>query len=88
MNFPALTLTELEFNCSRGARSRATWCDLHEELQACQRRLGTPEERADDFSRARELAHEINNRLTIAYLETHLRAEAQAAGQHSWPLVA
>jgi hypothetical protein len=44
--------------------------DLRRELQHCERRLGTADERADDFDHARALAHEINNRVTIEYLRS------------------
>jgi hypothetical protein len=44
--------------------------DLRRELHLCERRLGTAEECADDFDRARALAHEINNRVTIEYLRS------------------
>lgn len=43
-------------------------CNLHEELRRCQQRLGTAAEQADDFDRARSLAHQINNQLQMAYL--------------------
>lgn len=45
---------------------------LREQLRACQRRLGTADELWDDFDRARRLAHEINNWLTIEYLQAQL----------------
>jgi hypothetical protein len=51
---------------AQGSRmARATLRELHEELQLCQRRLGTLREVPDDFERVLKLAHEINNRLTV-----------------------
>ena len=38
------------------------------ELELRERRLGTPAEAPDDFGRVRELAHELNNLLTITML--------------------
>jgi hypothetical protein len=53
--------------------------DLYHELRACQRRLGTPAETADDFERVLTLAHELNNRLTAEYL----RAVSEAPEESS-----
>jgi hypothetical protein len=41
---------------------------LHHELQLCQRRLGTPAELPGDFERVLQLAHEINNQITVDFL--------------------
>lgn len=41
---------------------------LHGKLRGCQKRLGTREERPDDFEQALKLAHEINNQLTVEML--------------------
>ena len=48
--------------------SQLTLRELHRELRLCQRRLGTPKERPEDFERALNLAHELNNHITAAYL--------------------
>lgn len=45
---------------------------LHSDLRTCQRRLGTPDEAPGDFERAQEIAHEINNRRTAAWLAVDL----------------
>jgi hypothetical protein len=39
-----------------------------EELNLRERRLGTADELPDDFPRVRDLAHFINNRLTVELL--------------------
>lgn len=49
--------------------------DLHRELRAFQRRLGTPSELDGDFDRVLSIAHRINNGVTEAYL----RAAATSA---------
>lgn len=51
--------------------------DLHRELQECQRRLGTPEERPDDFERVLTLAHRLNNSLAGDYLEVLVNLEGK-----------
>lgn len=59
-----------------GARLRDRTVDeLRAELRRCQQRLGTPAESAGDFERARALAHELNNRATIAYLRAALGSD-------------
>ncbi len=52
--------------------------ELHEQLQAHERRLGTPAELPGDFDRARALAHEINNRAQRDYLRALLGLHADA----------
>lgn len=76
MHFAALTHLAAEFHSPSHAPLQVTWGDLVPELQACERRLGTPQERPGDFERARHLAHEINNRRTVACLAEHLRQSA------------
>lgn len=76
MHFPALIPAALECHGQPHAVAPAPWGELLAELQACERRLGTPQERPGDFARAREIAHEINNRRTIASLAEHLRQQA------------
>lgn len=51
---------------------------LREELRLCQRRLGTPAEKSDDFERVRALAHKINNRIAIARLRADLGVPTHA----------
>lgn len=69
---PAIVLAAVDFPRPRTESPGSHLRDLHLELQACQRRLGTSEEKSDDFDRARSLAHEINNRLTVEYLREQL----------------
>lgn len=47
------------------------------ELGVTQARLGTVEERPDDFNRARALAHDIANILTAIALKASYRAAAE-----------
>lgn len=42
--------------------------EMHRELRAYQRRLGTTAEEEGDFERVLHLAHELNNQITAAYL--------------------
>jgi hypothetical protein len=60
--------------------TRPTLKDLHEELRQCQRRLGTGTETPEDFQRALQLAHEINNRLTAELMRDFERDAASARG--------
>lgn len=60
------------------------------ELRAIETRLGTPEESADDFERARLLAHAINNAIACRYLERDVAALRTSAREEPirnspWP---
>ena len=52
---------------------------LYQELQACQRRLGTANEAPDDFARVLSLAHDINNRLTAELMQMSLSDSGEIA---------
>ena len=52
---------------------------LYQELQACQRRLGTANEMAGDFARVLALAHDINNRLTTELMQLSLSESCDIA---------
>ena len=41
---------------------------LHRQLRSHEHRLGTADERPEDFNRVLEIAHAINNHLTAMYL--------------------
>lgn len=53
--------------------------ELYQELQACQRRLGTPSETPGDFAQVLRLAHDINNRLTTELLQIGLTESTEVA---------
>lgn len=52
---------------------------LYQDLQACQRRLGTANEAPDDFARVLSLAHDINNRLTTELMQLSLSDQGAIA---------
>lgn len=50
---------------------------LYQEIRRHQTRLGTPAERPGDFERVLALAHDINNRLTVEYLNAALESRGE-----------
>jgi hypothetical protein len=74
--FTPVLLDSMPMEFPSGPMTNADLRVLHHELQMCQRRLGTPAELPTDFERVLQLAHEINNQITVDFLRDSANSRA------------